>query len=164
MCSYWKANKATENAIRQAASHWRDVITPEAERLRIEVGADAVLFQNGFFSSRVYGFEFKSQPDAKLFVKIKGTTNYWRPRANTPIDKRMRKLESNWVGEVKKILGVGGQLQTMGVEVLDYCVLVEWIFDKPPVGCRRISDITYQKLKGGDLCQLETKATFGRTR
>lgn len=150
MTSYWKANKSTEKAIRAAASHWRNVIMPEAEKLKIEFRASAVLYQNGFFSSRVSGFEFASPPDAQKFVKIKGTANYWKPRARTLLDKQIAKMESNWIGDIKKILGIEGQLQTMGVEILDSCVLIEWIFDVPPIDCRRISDIMYQKLKASD--------------
>ncbi len=149
--SYWKANKATEKKLRAAFAKWTDGRAVEARQICDRIGAKNFLFSAGFFSIRVSGFEFEQDPDKSLFKRMKGLPGCWTPKVRNPLFREMEKLECNCLKEVKEILGIGERLETPGIEFPDGCVLIEWCdkFHKDPIGCKRISDIKYEKLIGG---------------
>lgn len=152
--TYWKADGPTSKRIIELVGQW-DKVMKAAKALAKSIGADpkTIYTSNGFSVKYVSGFIFPdpSKVDPKKFVRLKNTTDGWRPRARTELDKRMKELRTDCVGEIMALIGMkmfgsGLSMHTPGVRVAGKDVYLTVPSRTIPKGCTRISDIEFEKL------------------
>lgn len=151
MAKYYVADTETSAKI-IVLLNGRETIFAEARRLAKEVGADpkTVYFSNGFGSTSITGFIFKSHPDAKSWKSLKGTSDGWSPRAKSDLSKKMSLLRSHAVADVCKLIGmelIGPDMtiRSPGIRPVDDIVYLSVPDDVIPKGCHRITDVEFEQ-------------------
>jgi len=98
-------------------------------------------------------FAFDSPPDPKLFVKMKGAEDAWRPRARTELEKLFEKFHSQAAAKTMKLTGVkpklefvgtGFAMHTIGIRIVGKVAYLTTSTNASR-GCKRISDIEFEK-------------------
>ena len=84
------------------------------------------------------------------FVRLKNTVDGWRPRARTELHGKFSGLKSDCVGMVMDLIGMdvfGGGLTvcTPGIKITDGVAYLTVPSRITPKGCKRISDVAYEK-------------------
>lgn len=152
--TYWKADVPTSKKIIELVDEW-DKVMEEAKVLAKSIGADPknIYTCNWFSRKYVSGFIFNdsSKVDPKKFVRLKNTVDGWRPRARTDLDKRMKELQSDCVGDIMDLIGMkmfDGSLtvRTPGVKVIGKTAYLVVPSKTIPKGCTRISDVDFENL------------------
>lgn len=157
MSRYWKADKETSAKIIAMLDEWYATIK-RGRKLARSVGArDAVLTASlGFGALAVVGFVFKdeSKVDPKQFVRLKNSSNGWRPRhGKTELAKAFEGLRSHLKSDVAKLIGMnqwdGMSFLTPGVTIHKGTACISTTeHTKKAKGCTRISDTQYEKICG----------------
>lgn len=149
---YYKADKPTSAKI---AALLDDIqaVKARAKKLTKEVGADLKMMYVSTSWGRymVTAFSFKETPDPKLWVRVKGTDG-WRPRRlrNSDLSKRFDALRSDALGQIEDLVGQpfiskDGYHHGVGVCMKNGVAYLQLSEDATGKGCRRISDLTYEK-------------------
>lgn len=151
--TFWKADSTTSKKIIELLNEW-DRVLKEAKALAKSIGANPDVYTcNGFTIKYVSGFIFDDpyKVDPKKFVRLKNTVDGWRPRARTDLDKQMKALRSDCVGDIMNLIGMkmfgsGLTVRTPGVKVVGKDVFLVVPSGTTPKGCTRISDVEFEKL------------------
>ena len=147
---YYEALGETKKAIKA-------IIAVSAANKRAAAALAKSLGASGFmrtFSSSIGGFCFDEPPDEKAWVKGRGDRAYYRPRLSTKAGKKLAAQMQSFIlsdsSEVAKLIGMsvfsGVAIRSPGCEVCGNRVIVIVPEDVTPKGCRRISDLTYERL------------------
>ena len=145
---YYKAIGGVRKAVLKWLTERADAIT-RCEELATEVGAEVVIFYEGFVTIRPGGFKFATPPDEKLYRYDK-KGDCWVPRRSTKagrqLSNRMDGLRFN-DGGLAEAVGMGnGLFRSPGLSVFGNTFILTVPADFVPEGCRRITDVQYEKL------------------
>lgn len=151
---YWKADKETSAEIIRLIKGWAATVRIGNALAKENGGVSAYVGSNGFSGMAVLGFQFvdESKVDKKVFCRLKGTRDGWRPRRGTSLDKEFDGLRSYHIGEICKLIGMeqfgadGLNWHSPGVQCVGkvaYLSTPDYVNAK---GCERISDIEYERL------------------
>jgi len=152
--TYWKADGPTSKRIIELVGEW-DKVMSEAKALAKSIGANQkdIYTCNVFSVKYVSGFIFAdpSKVDPKKFVRLKNTIDGWKPRARTDLDKQMKALRSDCVGDIMNLIGMkmfgsGLTVRTPGVKVAGKTAYLVVPSGVHPKGCTRISDVDFENL------------------
>lgn len=163
MSRHWKANKELTALIVKVIAD-RDKVFKEAKEYAISIGAHPVklYYYDNTYGTQISGFVFTGEkPPAdqeKFWVRIKGTDDGWRPRARTEQAKVFEKLKCAVFGPVMQKIGMqamgagsdGIALRRPGLVVVKGVGYITTPDDVTAKCCTRISDLTYEKLTGGN--------------
>lgn len=159
---YWRANKETSVKITGFVQEWEE--TKRRGGLLAEKyggNKDNLYYAKDLGHFEVTGFVFdKAQPNPKLFIRLKNTTDGWRPRSIKSKDgselrelqKEFRSLRSHTVSQVCNLIGFkifdqrGLKWFTPGVHFVGKAayIVTDDSMDNA-IGCERISDIEFEK-------------------
>lgn len=154
---YWKADKETSKKILDYLEEYTDIKKRAYIMSRKIKGASrSCIYTSSMGSSfRVDGFVIKdeSKVDKKVLCRVKNTTDGWRPRANTKLYAEFRKLQSCAMDRVMELIGMelfratpdGLVWRTPGIMDVDGTVYLKTTADCPGHGCKRITDIEYER-------------------
>lgn len=153
---YFKADKELSAKI---AEMWKDAEQKvnAGRKLARRHGATDCYISAGLGSRDVTGFAFKEPPDAKVFCRLKNTSDGWKPRCNKagkPIRAEMETLRTTLGGDVAKLIGMnifhaggdGIMHFSPGVTMVGsvaYISVPEHVTH--PKNCIRISDLEYER-------------------
>lgn len=150
---YYKADRATSNEIVRLLDERLEMFA-KAQKMAKRVGADpkqVYSYISVFGVTHISGFGFKVDPDPKKWIRVKGT-DAWKPRARTELADEMNSLNSLAIDQIHKLIGMnplgkGLFFRRVGVKVgKDAFCYLSVPDDVTPIGCKRISDIQYQKV------------------
>lgn len=153
--TYWLADDAFTAKIIPLIKAWEQLLA-KAGRLAAKHGASRTVYSTrGITAFRVVGFIFKDpdKVDTTLFKRLKGTDDGWVPRARTPLAAKMADFNSDFMGDIMKMIGMpimspDGTLWTPGVHVIRgkvYLTVPDSM--KTVKQATRISDLEYAEAK-----------------
>ena len=157
MSKYWKANKETSKKIADLYAAWKKIVD-RATELSASLGGSnkGVLTSRGLGSMYVVGFIFDddSKVDKKQFVRLKNSSNGWRPRRNkSESSKEFYEMRSYLLDDIANLIGMkpwqGTAFHSPGVMFhrgTAYVSTPDYV--KKAKGCVRISDLQYEKVGG----------------
>ncbi len=159
MSKFWKADAATSKKVIAMLNEWYETIK-RAVKLAKRCGAtDKILTgQAGFGRLYVCGFIFKdeSKIDKKLFVRLKNSDMGWRVRhGKSELAKEFYGLHSDLKTDIANLIGMktfdGLSFSTPGVSIHNGVAYISTNDStKNAKGCKRISDVQYEKILGKD--------------
>jgi hypothetical protein len=150
---YWKADAATSAKIVGWMRDWEKALNA-ARKLAKSLGASNVYTSYGGHGDPcVAGFAFCEPPDKKLFAKLKNTTDGYRPRAGSALEKQVDEFRCHAAAETMQLVGVkpglefgddGFYMTGVGIHIVGKVAYLTTRANKAK-GCKRISDIEYER-------------------
>jgi hypothetical protein len=154
---YWKCSPDVSAEIIKSHKAWRKLVAT-ANKLAKSFGATGIFTTRGFFGDpSVSGFAFDDPPDKKLFVKLKNTTNGYRPRAGTELEKQLKEFECGCIRLAMNLAGIklsmsaddgGFYINSAGVSFAGETVYLT-THGMPTKGGKRVSDIEFERAAKG---------------
>lgn len=148
---YWiVTNRKIRDTITKHFDEWKK-IRDDALALCGEIGAETFYTSTSLGRLFVSGFHFDpdTTPDPKTFVRLKKVSGGWRPRVKSALFKRVDKLQSDLLLHTMNAIGMkmfrGAVVCSPGITVNGKAVYLSLPDDVEPKGCRRVSDIEYEK-------------------
>lgn len=152
---FWKADKKTSAKITDFLNEWEEVVNA-ARKLAKKVGATRKMYESTSYGERrVIAFVFKDETtiDKKKWCRRKNTADGWQPRVKSELYGEFRSLHSHCVAEVMDLIGMsmfsGVNVRQPGVAIIKDTAYLVTPDDVVAKGCKRISDIQYEKTIGG---------------
>ena len=150
---YWKANKQTAEKIKGCLQEWKGIIDKACSLSKKHGGRGKIFTVSSWGNMFVAAFAFaEGKVDEKLFVRVKGTDNGWRPRRSrkpSELCKQFDDLRCPVQSNIMKLIGMkdmkGMEIRTPGVKVVENDVYIITPDDVNAKGCKRISDIQFEK-------------------
>jgi len=148
---YWKANAETSaQIIKHLAA--RDQVFAKARKLCRKLGANkkgGFYFVESFGRTYITGLRFDQDPPAG-WVRLKRTDNGWRPGAKSEHKQLVHDMISHAIHDIcdligMKLMGPNLNVRHPAVRIVDKTVYLETPEDVTAKGCRRISDLTYER-------------------
>lgn len=146
---YFKVNKQLSVQLK-AVDDVRRSLVRDWHKYAKEIGAVSVGIVEHWGQWAVEAFEFASPPDLKKFKKVKGHEGYYTPRAGTKERKAMSAMRFELDSYCKPIgleWFANGAIATPSFQFHKngHCYVGTFKGFEPTIGCRRISDTTYEK-------------------